>query len=235
LNGSKVDSPGVKIDKTRDVLVVDGQKVDFSGQKDHIYLAFNKPVQVVTTADDPEGRTTIFDVLPPWVKQKRLFSVGRLDYFSEGLLLLTNDGDLAHRLTHPSWHSPKRYRVLLREKPAPEALETMRRGMRLAEGEKLAPIKVFSCVECSAPRGYILEIELIQGLNRQIRRMCRDLGLTVLKLARVSQGPVSLGELAPGKFRDLRPDEVAALRQGVGLGSGGDVDVKAKTKPRRSV
>jgi len=235
LNGQKVDSPGVKIDKTRDTLVVDGKKVDFSGQKDHIYLAFNKPVQVVTTADDPEGRATIFDVLPPWVKQKRLFSVGRLDYFSEGLLLLTNDGDLAHRLTHPSWHSPKRYRVLLREKPSTEALGAMRKGMTLTEGETLAPIKVLSCQECAAPKGFILEIELIQGLNRQIRRMCRDLGLTVLKLARVSQGPVSLGDLAPGKFRDLRPDEVAALRQGVGLGKEDAPKRKAKTKPRRNV
>ncbi len=219
INGQTVDSPGLKIDVSQDSLEVEGKKVVFSSKNDQVYLLFHKPVQVVTTASDPQGRQTVFDVLPEWVRRKRLFSVGRLDYFSEGLLLLTNDGDLAHRLTHPSWHAPKRYRVIVREKPTDDALAAIRGGMRLAEGETLAPAKV-AVSESEQPRGFVLELELIQGLNRQIRRMCRDLGLTVLRLARVSQGPVELGDLPSGKFRDLTPGEVEALRASVGLSGG---------------
>ncbi len=230
INGQTVDSPGLKIDVLRDTLEVDGKKADFPAQNDHVYLLFHKPVQVVTTASDPQGRATVFDVLPDFVRRKRLFSVGRLDYFSEGLLILTNDGDLAHRLTHPSWHAPKRYRVIVREEPSEAALLAIRDGMRLAEGERLAPAKV-SVSPSERPKGFVLELELIQGLNRQIRRMCRDLGLTVLRLVRVSQGPVELGDLPSGKYRDLTPGEVDALRKSVGLADGAAPSPKPKRNP----
>ena len=181
------------------------------------WLMMNKPVQVVSTAHDPEGRLTVLDILPePW-KQLRLFPVGRLDYFSEGLILLTDDGDLAHTLLHPSHQIPKTYHLLVREKPDERILQTLRTGMRLAEGEQLAPVQVrilpFSARLPYFPSyGVLLEIILMQGVNRQIRRMCRDVKLTVLRLARVAHGAILLGDLLPGGVRGLRDDEIASLR-----------------------
>ena len=181
------------------------------------WLLMNKPVQVVSTVHDPEGRRTVLDILPePW-KQLRLFPVGRLDYFSEGLLLLTDDGDLAHQLLHPSHQVSKVYHLLVREKPDEPILQTMRVGMRLAEGEQLAPVKA-RILPSSARLPYfpsygtLLELILIQGVNRQIRRMCRDMKLTVLRLARVAHGAILLGSLPPGSVRILRDDEIASLR-----------------------
>jgi len=181
------------------------------------WLLMNKPVQVVSTAHDPEGRRTVLDILPESWKQLRLFPVGRLDYFSEGLLLLTDDGDLAHKLLHPGHQVPKVYHLLVREKPDERVLQTMRAGMRLAEGEQLAPVKARilpSSVRLPyfPPYGTLLELILIQGVNRQIRRMCRDMKLTVLRLARVAHGAILLGDLPAGSVRILRDDEIASLR-----------------------
>jgi len=181
------------------------------------WLLMNKPVQVVSTVHDPEGRRTVLDILPePW-KQLRLFPVGRLDYFSEGLLLLTDDGALAHKLLHPGHQIPKTYHLLVREKPNERVLRTMRTGMRLVEGEQLAPVKA-RILPSSARLSYfppyggtLLELILIQGVNRQIRRMCRDVKLTVLRLARVAHGTILLGDLRPGNVRILRDDEIASL------------------------
>ncbi|QAZ67767.1 pseudouridine synthase [Solidesulfovibrio carbinolicus] len=215
VNGAVVTEAGLRIDPARDALAVDGAPVNLAVEMP-VTLALHKKPGVVTTASDPEGRPTVFDGLPePW-RGKRLFPVGRLDYFSEGLLLLTTDGELALRLTHPRWHVPKRYRVTVRGRVTPDMLGIMARGMRLAEGERLAPVAA-RLVEGPAQDRSILEMELHQGVNRQIRRMCRDLGLTVLRLARVSQGPVALGDLSPGACRELAPTELAALRQSVAL------------------
>ncbi|WP_368365012.1 pseudouridine synthase [Desulfolutivibrio sulfoxidireducens] len=224
VNGVVIHEPGLKIDPNRDNVVVDGQKVDFLPLKEHLYLLFHKPVQTVTTASDPQGRTTVFDLLPPTVRRAGLFTVGRLDYFSEGLLVFTDDGELVHRLTHPSTHVPKIYRVLVRGEVTEGMLATMRGGMRLAEGEILAPVTV-SVLEHDpdhAPGSRtLLEMRLIQGVNRQIRRMCRDLGLTVLRLVRTQQGPIHLGDLPRGQTRPLTPAEVASLRDAAGLASPG--------------
>ncbi|GFK95553.1 Ribosomal large subunit pseudouridine synthase B [Fundidesulfovibrio magnetotacticus] len=198
-----------------DQLAVDGRTVGLAPRQGHVYLMLNKPVEVVSTAHDPEGRRTVLDLARPAAPGARLFPVGRLDYFSQGLILLTTDGDLANRLMHPSWHLPKRYRVLVRGDAPQEALDAMRSGMRLAEGERLAPVKVEQTARIG--RDSILEMVLIQGVNRQIRRMCRDLGLTILRLERVSQGPVELGDLPVGGVRPLRGGEVAALKRAVGL------------------
>jgi 23S rRNA pseudouridine2605 synthase len=181
------------------------------------WLMMNKPVQVVSTAHDPEGRQTVLDILPEQWKKLRLFPVGRLDYFSEGLLLLTDDGDLAHTILHPSHQIPKVYHLLVRELPDEGILQTMRAGMRLAEGEQLAPMKarILPSSDCLAhfpPYGTLLELTLFQGVNRQIRRMCRDLKLTVLRLARVAHGSIILGDLPPGKVRILSHAEIASLR-----------------------
>lgn len=210
VNGRAVDGPGLKIDPNKDAVAVRGKVVRFP-QSEHVYVLLNKPVQTVTTVKDPQGRTTVLDILPPELKKRRLFPVGRLDFFSEGLLILTSDGDLAHALMHPSMHQDKVYEVVVRGKVPEAALSTMRDGMTLAEGEKLAPVAVTS-KPLSGGRT-LLSMTLSQGINRQIRRMCRDLGLTVLSLKRVQQGPLSLGNLPPGKARNLSPAEVAALQK----------------------
>ena len=231
VNGVVIREPGLKIDPNRDIVVVDGQKVDFLPQKTHLYLLFHKPVQTVTTAFDPQGRTTVFDLLPSGLRRPGLFTVGRLDYFSEGLLLFTDDGDLVHRLTHPSTHVPKIYRVIVRGEVAEDKLAAMRGGMRLTEGEKLAPVEVsvLATDRDHLPGSRtVLEMRLIQGVNRQIRRMCRDLGLTVLRLVRTRQGPVSLGDLPRGQVRPLTAAEVAALRAAAGLAGTGGVELTRK-------
>ncbi|MDP3426965.1 MAG: pseudouridine synthase, partial [Humidesulfovibrio sp.] len=181
----------------------------------NVTVLLHKPVQVVTTTRDPQGRKTVFDILPQEFRAQRLLHVGRLDYFSEGLLLLTTDGSLMNRLISPRWHLPKVYHVLVRGKVDEAWLEIMRKGMTLAEGEKLAPVEVR--ILRQDQREAWLEMVLVQGLNRQIRRMCRDMGRTVLRLIRVRQGFLELGSLKPGEARELTPDEVLRLRQAVGL------------------
>lgn len=217
VNGRVVTELGAKVDPGRDRLTVDGRPVSPApDQAGHLTLMLHKKPGVVTTARDPEGRPTVFDDLPPAYRERRLFSVGRLDYFSEGLLLLTTDGELAFRLAHPRWHVAKRYRVTVRGRVTPEVFATMGRGMTLAEGEQLAPVRARLDARLGPDR-FVLEMELGQGINRQVRRMCRDLGLTVLKLVRTAQGPLSLGNLPPGACRELKPQELAGLRRAVGL------------------
>ncbi len=211
VNGVCIDNLGHKV-SAKDEIRVQGQKVQ--RQEARSYLMLHKPVQSMCTANDPEGRETIFDILPAKWRQKRLFTVGRLDYFSEGLLLLTDDGYLAQRLAHPRYHLPKIYEVWVREKVQDEHLALMRSGMTLDEGEKLAPVQVR--ILHKEARSTLLEMTLHQGINRQIRRMCRDLGLTILQLTRVAQGPLEL-DIAAGKVRELSLAELTALRKAVGL------------------
>ena len=193
-------------------IAVDGRML--SAPQSYTYLMLNKPVHVVCTVSDPEGRPTVLDCLAPEYKALRLYPVGRLDYFSEGLLLLTNDGQLAQRLTHPRHHQPKTYEVLVRGTAPEGALKIMRRGMHLAEGEDIMPVEVTAQQVGGNTQ---LQMVLRQGLNRQIRRMCRDLGLTILRLCRVAQGSLRLGDLASGKARPLTDAEVARLRESAGL------------------
>ncbi len=219
LNGVLVAGPGVRVNPADDVVLVDGQAVrspyPAGAAQQHVTVLMHKPVQVVTTARDPQGRKTVFDILPQELRAHRLLHVGRLDYFSEGLLLLTTDGSLMNRLISPRWHLPKVYHVLVRGQVDEAWLEVMRRGMTLSEGEKLAPVEVR--VLRQDEREAWLEMTLVQGLNRQIRRMCRDMGRTVLRLVRVRQGFLELGSLKPGAARVLTRDEVARLRTAVGL------------------
>ncbi|MHC1711038.1 MAG: pseudouridine synthase [Solidesulfovibrio sp.] len=216
VNGTITTEMGTRIDPGRDKLAVDGKPVTLSVAGDALTLLLYKLPGVVTTANDPEGRPTVFDKLPEAYRSRRLFSVGRLDFFSEGLLLLTTDGELAFRLAHARWHVSKRYMVTVRGHVSAQTFDTMARGMTLAEGEQLAPVRARLASRLAADR-FVLEMELTQGVNRQIRRMCRDLELTVLKLVRVSQGPLALGKLPPGKCRELAPDELAALYRSVAL------------------
>lgn len=196
-----------------DEVSVDGKPL--AGAQQMLYLMLHKPVHVVSTAADPQGRQTVLSLVARAYPGVRLFPVGRLDYFSEGLILLTNDGRLAQRLMHPRHHLPKEYEVLVRNVVTQKALQSMRSGMRLAEGEELLPVEVTARSTSSGCT--LLRMVLRQGVNRQIRRMCRDLGLTILRLRRVAIGPLQLGKLGTGQYRLLEEAELAALRWAVGL------------------
>ena len=218
VNGHPAQDMGLRVDPHQDIIEVDGTPVSSPsapGQTEHVTILLHKTVRTVCTVSDPQGRTTVLDLLPEHVRKRRVVPVGRLDYFSEGLLLLTTDGDLVYRLTHPKWHVPKLYNVLVRGDVTQESLERIQQGMRLKEGEKLAPVEV-SAQKAGRDTTW-LSMRLIQGINRQIRRMCRDLDLTILKLIRVQEGPIALGTLPKGHVRELSPDELYALRTAVGL------------------
>lgn len=177
------------------------------------YILLNKPTQVVSTVNDPQGAP------PYWPFCLKSLSVcalpvGRLDYFSQGLIILTNDGDLTYRLTHPKWHLPKVYHVLVRGGVTESALRAaMREGMTLSEGESVAPVPC-RILRATPKNDTWLEMTLIQGINRQIRRMLRDLNLTILVLLRISQGPLALGTPPRGGWRHLGSAEVEALQKG---------------------
>lgn len=216
VNDAVVDTPGARVVPGRDRIEVRGQLLELdAAPAAFTYVMLHKPVQVVSTVRDPQGRPTVLGILPPDLRGGRLYPVGRLDYFSEGLLILTDDGDLTNRLTHPRYHLPKVYLVKVRGHVTEALLAPMREGMTLAEGERLAPVDVRLLQ--SDRQASLIEMTLHQGVNRQIRRMCRDLGLTVLLLRRVRQGPLELGELPKGTARRLTPNEVAALRRAAGL------------------
>ena len=216
VNGDTLATPGMRV-CPGDSLHVNGRTVRVAGEgHSPCYLMLNKPVQVVSTASDPDGRTTVLDLVPPRWRERRLYPAGRLDFFSEGLLLLTDDGELTNRLIHPRHHVPRVYDVVVREAVGQAALARMRSGMTLAEGEVLAPMEV-EALPNPKGRGTLLRMTLHQGLNRQIRRVCRDLHLTILTLRRVAQGPLRLGNLDTGAVRELSPGEVASLRRAVGL------------------
>ena len=233
VNGAVVTTPGVQVDVHADRVEVRGRPVR-PVSVPPCCLMLNKPVRVVSTARDPEGRPTVLDLVPPELamaggQPRRLYPVGRLDYFSEGLLLLTDDGELTQRLVHPRHHVPKTYRVTVRDTLTPQGLRRMREGMTLAEGERLPPVQA-RILRDSPAGATTLELILHQGVNRQIRRMCRDLGLTVLRLVRVAQGPLELGDLAPGACRALTAGELRAIRRAVGLADdSGEADKTART------
>ena len=192
-----------------DTVRVDGERL--SSEEEKVVLMLHKPVEVVSTASDPQGRRTVLDFVPQRYRHLRLFPVGRLDYYSEGLILLTNMGELAQRLMHPSHSQRKVYKVLVRGRVTDATLSRMRSGMTLAEGDVTAPAGV---EPEDLGRDTLLTITLQQGLNRQIRRMCRDCGLTVLKLKRVAEAGLRLGNLPEGETRALSQEEVDALMQG---------------------
>lgn len=220
VNGVKAESPAMRVDPEQDEVICQGKKVVFSPQKKTCVLMLHKPISVVSTVKDPEGRKTVIDFLPQAYKGRRIYPVGRLDFFSEGLLLLTDDGELANRLMHPRWHLPRIYHVKVRLPHngynLQKTLEIMQKGMTLKEGEELAPVKVEMLTKQKNLELW-LAFTLSQGINRQIRRMCRDTGLTILTLRRVQQGPLLLGDLPKGQVRELTEEEIRLLRRQTGL------------------
>ncbi len=209
VNGRVVTVPGTRVDLEHDEVLVDGQPLRMPAKRTYIML--HKPAGVVSTAEDTHGRPTVVDLVDV---PARVFPVGRLDLDSEGLILLTDDGELAYALTHPSFEVEKEYRVLLDRALTPDALRSWRNGV-LLEGEMTAPAWV-ELLE-TTPEGVWVRIVLREGRKRQIRAVARLLGYEVRRLIRVREGPLQLGDLPPRAWRHLTDEEVAALRAHVSV------------------
>jgi 23S rRNA pseudouridine2605 synthase len=194
---------GDKVDVEVDTVEVDGVPIAIAPGL--VYYLLNKPAGVVTTAADTHGRPTVVEMVPG---EPRVFPVGRLDADSEGLLLLTNDGDLTHRLTHPSFGVDKEYLVEVEGEPNAQAVKRLRAGVDLDDGPT-APAKVSQV--SSAPN--LLRITIHEGRNRQVRRMCEAVGHPVVRLVRTRIGPLAERRLQPGEWRPLTTDEVRALER----------------------
>lgn len=214
VNGTPALEPGRRVDPVHDDVRCRGRRVLATTAP--LYILLNKPAGVVTTARDPQQRRTVLDLLPPRWREQRVYPVGRLDYDTEGLLLLTNDGELAHRLAHPRFAPAKEYAALVRGHPDATALHRLETGLLLpGEARPTAPARAWQ----RAARGTAtwVGLELHEGRNRQVRRMLAAIGHPALRLRRERIGPLVLGSLAPGAARVLRADEVAALRRVVGM------------------
>ena len=219
VDGITVTEAGVRVDPLTQEIRVDGSRILTNPEL--ITLMLHKPAGVVTTMEDPEGRPTVAqygrDYLaehPELPDSLRLVHVGRLDTETEGLLLLSNDGELSHRLMHPSFEIAKTYVAIVEGQVEPWVPRKLRRGIELEDGEAKADRVT---VKDSGPRGSIVEITLHSGKNRIVRRMLDAVGHPVTRLARTRLGPLRLGNLRPGQTRPLSGEEIAALQQEVGL------------------
>lgn len=208
VNGKTITELGSKADPQKDHIRVNGKLLQ--GPERPVYLLMNKPKGYVTTVRDPEGRPTVMDLLHG--VGARTYPVGRLDYASEGLLLLTNDGDFANQLMKAASHVPKTYMVKIAGKPAAEGLTRLRAGLSISSDRgrrvRTGPAQVRLIREAENPW---YEVTLVEGRNRQIRRMFEEIGHHVEKIKRVRYGPLEL-DVHPGKFRRLTPQEVAKLK-----------------------
>ncbi len=192
-------NPGCRVDVETTQIAVDG--VPVSVLDGLVYYLLNKPVGVISTADDPQGRATVVELVPT---EPRVHSVGRLDADTEGLLLLTNDGELTFRLTHPSFGVEKEYLAEVKGTPTRAALRKLREGVELEDG-MTSPAKV------SLTPPHLLTITIHEGRNRQVRRMCEAVGNPVVRLVRTRIGPLADRRLPPGSWRELTQDEVRSL------------------------
>jgi len=217
VNSEVILELGRRVDPERDVIRVDGARIP--PPRRHLYLALNKPRGVVVTMDDPQGRRTVSDLVAAGVptaapggrrsiRNERLFHVGRLDIDSEGLLILTNDGDLAHKLAHPSYQVPKTYIAEVNGLVTPDTLKRLRRGITLEDGPvRPTSVKIVSAVGDKT----LLKITLLEGRNRIVRRTMEAVGHPVRRLSRIRIGPVRLGSLKVGEFRELTREEFGGL------------------------
>jgi 23S rRNA pseudouridine2605 synthase len=202
VNG-EVAALGRRVDPARDAVALDGVPVVV--RDDLVYYVLNKPTGYVSTASDPEGRATVVELVPA---TPRVFPVGRLDYETEGLLLLTNDGDLTHLLTHPSFGVVKTYLAEVEGDVAPATVRALREGVELDDG-RTAPARVKVVQRRGATTA--IELGIHEGRNRQVRRMCDAVGHPVVRLVRTRIGPLRDGSLKPGTWRALTPAEVRRL------------------------
>jgi 23S rRNA pseudouridine2605 synthase len=204
----KTATLGMKVDPARQKITVGNRPVKLRERR---WLAFHKPLGVVTTAKDEEGRRAVLDFIPD---PAGLTYVGRLDVMTTGLLLLTTDGEAVHRLTHPRYHIPRRYTALVHGRPTAEVTRAVRERV-LIDGRPVTPAEVR--VRPGTEGRSIIDLTLAEGRNRIVRRWCEALGLKVDRLARLSYGPVRLADLPPGRYRPLTPREEAALYQAIHL------------------
>src|SRR5262245_47165204 len=198
---------GVKADPVADDIRVDGRRL--RPPERHRYILLNKPAGVVTTRSDPQRRQTVIDLLAG--VREYVYPVGRLDYDSEGLLLLTNDGELAARLTHPRHEVERTYEAQVAGAPDEEAIDKLRRGIPL-DGKRTMPAEVKLLRRNPHERNAVLVITIREGRNRQVRRMCEAVGHPVRKLRRIRIGPISDRHLRPGEWRDLSLQEIRLLK-----------------------
>lgn len=205
VDGQVVAELGTRVDAESQEIRVDGEPIRV---RRRLYFAVYKPRGVVSTSRDPAGRPRVIDLVPR--QADRLYAVGRLDMNSEGLILVTNDGELANRLTHPRYGVQKTYRVMVAGEPSPEVLKQLREGVRLDVGvARVDSVKVKS----RHGKSSVLEMVLSEGRNREIRRIMAKTGHKVMRLMRMAVGPVKLGPLGPGEVRKLTREEVESLRK----------------------
>ena len=212
INGRTVTELGTKADPAADDIRVDGRRVKPATRNRYILL--NKPRGYITSRSDPQRRPTVLDLLRKGGIREYVYPVGRLDYDSEGLLLLTSDGDLAARLTHPRHEVPREYDVQVRGVPDGHDVERLERGLML-EGRRTSPaaVKLRKVIEKAGGSQAVLSLTIHEGRNRQVRKMCDAIGHPVVRLRRVRIGPITDARLKPGEFRELTPREVAALKK----------------------
>jgi pseudouridine synthase len=210
VNGCIITKLGTKVDPVRDVIKFDGRLVRSSPKK--LYVVLNKPVGYVSTLKDPQGRPVIMELLNRITV--RVYPVGRLDYDAEGLMLLTNDGELAHRLQHPRYGISRTYEVKIKDIPTDDELSRVRKGIKLEDGVTL-PAKVTFLRRTM--KNCWLKMTLSEGRNRQVKRMFAAIGHPVMKIKRVKFGVIGLGNLMKGQYRHLTEDEVKDLYDLVSL------------------
>ena len=212
VNGRTITELGTKADPSADDIRVDGRRIKAPARLRYILL--NKPAGFITSRSDPQQRPTVLDLVQEAGVREYVYPVGRLDYDSEGLLLLTSDGDLAARLTHPRHEVAREYDVQVKGVPDDHDIDRLRRGI-VIDGRRTAPAqaKVRKTFEKSGGDQAVLSIVLHEGRNRQVRKMCDAIGHPVVRLRRTRIGPITDTRLKPGEFRDLTPKEVAALKK----------------------
>lgn len=222
---------GHPVNPARDIIAIDGQRVQFARKKSNLYIMLNKPRGYVTTMSDELGRRCVAELVEN--APQRVYPVGRLDKDSEGLILLTNDGNFANTIMHPSNHIPKTYRVTVRPDLTDDQAVKLSTGVMI-DGKMTAPAQVH--VVTKEPGRVVALITIYEGRNRQIRKMCEAVGLEVARLRRVSIGPIKLGMLQPGQWRELTTAELTAIRnasqKAENQGQQERMEKRAKENPR---
>lgn len=203
VNGDRIRESGFRLDPQRDQLLLDGKKL---AKPKLQYFLLNKPKGIISTTDDEFSRDNVISLVK---SDERIYPVGRLDKDTSGLILLTNDGELTNLLTHPRYHVSKTYRLTVNGTVNDDQLQSFRTGVNLTDGTTAPAIVV---VREKTPQATVLEVTLFEGRNRQIRRMCEELGIDLRELQRIKFGPLPMGNLQEGAYRELSQDEVELLR-----------------------
>lgn len=202
VNGQRLEESGERIERNQ-IVLVNGQEVTKPG---FVYFLLNKPIGIISSTNDEFARDTVVSLIDT---TERIYPVGRLDKDSHGLVLLTNDGELTHQLIHPRYHVPKRYRIIVAGHPRSSQLQQLRMGVILEDGMTL-PADVI--IKEQSQEQTVLDITLHEGKNRQIRRMCEEVGIDLLDLQRIAFGPLTLGNLKRGEYRPLTKQEIQNLK-----------------------